>query len=112
MLSGLGAERIEQRFVRCFDEPSRPLVDMQLAPPSEMTSPPNWWVHVSTLRLDSLSGNPVVEVRIQEPHPGARQFYERNPSFLDEPSDVPLGASQSVGRRADIQKWPINVFEI
>ena len=88
------------------------MVNMNIATSSEITGPATWWLHVSTSGLDALSGNPVVEVRVQEPHPGARQFYERNPSFLDEASNEPLGAPQSAGRRADIQKWPINVFEI
>jgi hypothetical protein len=56
-------------------------------------------VVASSSCLDSLTGNPPVKVKLQEPHPGSRKFYEGDASFLDEASDKPFRASEVASSR-------------
>ena len=51
----------------------------------------------SSLCLDPLTGNPLVKVKLQEPHLGPPKLYEGDAPFLDEASDKPFGASEMGG---------------
>jgi hypothetical protein len=64
----------------------------------------------SSSRLDPLTSNPLVKVKLQEPHPGSREFYEGDASFLDEASNKPFGASEMAGGCSNVQEWSIDVF--
>jgi hypothetical protein len=67
-------------------------------------------VVASSSCLDPLTGNPLVKVKLQEPHPGSREFYEGDASFLDEASNKPFGTSEMTGGCSDVQEWSIDVF--
>jgi len=54
-------------------------------------------VVASSLCLNPLTGNPLVKVKLQEPHPGPPKFDEGDAPLLDEASDKPFGASEMDG---------------
>ena len=59
-------------------------------------------VVVSSSDLDTLTGNPLVKVKLQESNSRPRELYEGDTSFLDEASDEPFGASEMTGSRRDV----------
>jgi hypothetical protein len=46
--------------------------------------------------FDALSGNPLIEVGVQEPDAGACKFHEGNTTFLHETPNEPLRAAETI----------------
>ena len=61
-------------------------------------------------RLNALTGDPMIEVRVQEAQLGSPKLYERDASFLNETSNKSFGTTQSVRSSPDIQQWTNDVF--
>ena len=64
----------------------------------------------SSFCLDTLADNPLIKVRLQEPHPGPRKLHEGDTPLLDEAPDKPFGASEMVSRGWDVQERSIDVL--
>jgi hypothetical protein len=67
-------------------------------------------VLASSFCLDTLTGNPLIKVRLQESHPGPRKLHEGDTPLLDEAPDKPFGASEMVSRGWDVQERSIDVL--
>jgi hypothetical protein len=55
-----------------------------------------------SLGFNALGGDPVIEVRVQEPDPCSPKLHERNTPFLHETSYKSFGTSQSLRRSTDV----------
>jgi hypothetical protein len=54
------------------------------------------------LGFNPLGGDPVIEVRTQEPNPGSPELHERNAPLLHQTTHESFGASQLLRDRTDV----------